>query len=205
MRRSLYCRSVFWAALLCGAAAMPSGAASQSAAPGQIGERAQAAPWKSYSYPADGFEVSYPAEPALQKKSVDTAAGPFELHSYVTQTSDAVLFVGVCDYGTGAPKTSAAQKLEGAKNGALLNSGSRLVSEKKISLGGSPGIEFDADSMAAHFTARLYMVDTRLYQVLVIYPLAKPYAQAAQFLDSFKLIALSPAAAAGKPEPPAGK
>lgn len=189
-----------WMALIgCAVLLGPAAAAmAQTSAAGALTLGAATEEWKPFSYPSDGFQASYPSEPALQKKSVDTPAGAFELRSYVAQPADAVLFVGVCDYGQAASRIDAAAKLEGAKNGALLNSGSRLVSEKKISTGRYPGIQFDAESGTAHFTARVYAVDTRLYQVLVIYPLAKPYAQAERFLDSFELIALSPAAAAGK-------
>jgi hypothetical protein len=40
-----------------------------------------------------------------------------------------------------------------------------------------------------HFSARIYLVGTTLYQALTAAPLGKPYAGVPRFLDSFQLIA----------------
>lgn len=144
--------------------------------------------WKSYSYPTDGFEASYPAEPSVQKKDVDTQAGKFELRTYTAQMGDVALFIGVCDYGDTAPNTNPDSLLEGAKNGALMNSSSHIKSEKKIMLGSFHGLEYEAESDSAHFTARIYVVGNTLYQTLVMFPLGKPYEDAGKFLNSFQLI-----------------
>ena len=63
------------------------------------------------------------------------------------------------------------------------------MSERKIKLGVYPGIEYEAESDAAHFTARIYIVGSVLYQTLVVVPLGKPYDDTTRFLDSFQLIA----------------
>lgn len=149
---------------------------------------AQTPAWKTYSYPADGFSASYPSQPELQKKDIPTDAGSFQLRSYLAQDSEVALFVGVCDYGTTAAGKDADTLLQDAKNGALTNSNSQLVSEKKITLGLYPGVEFEATSQVGHFSARIYLVGTTLYQALVVAPLAKPYTDTARFLDSFQLI-----------------
>ncbi len=47
-----------------------------------INTPAQTAAWKQYTYSDDGFQASYPSPPDLQKKSVQTSAGEFELRSY---------------------------------------------------------------------------------------------------------------------------
>jgi hypothetical protein len=169
----MQCRITLCAAFLCFAAAAG----------------AQTTEWKSYSYPADGFQASYPSAPEIQKRNIPTDAGTFELRSYIAQDGDVAMFVGVCDYGSQVTGKDPQVLLQGAKNGALQNSNSHLVSEKKITLGVYPGVEFEAVSDAAHFTVRIYMVGTTLYQTLVVAPLGKPYAGTTQFLDSFQLIA----------------
>jgi hypothetical protein len=148
--------------------------------------------WKTYSYPADGFSASYPSEPELQKRDVPTDAGSFQLRSYSAQVAPVALFIGVCDSGTQVVGSDPDTLLEGAKKGALSNFNSHLLSEKKITLGTYPGVEFEAESDAAHFTARIYMVGTTLYQTLAVAALGKPYADAPRFLDSFQLIARVP-------------
>jgi hypothetical protein len=150
---------------------------------------AQTAGWKSYRYPADGFQASYPSAPEIQKKNVPTETGTFELHAYIAQDSDVALYVGVIDYGSATAGKTPDNLLQGAKNAALKSSSSHLVSEKKISLGAYPGLEFETVSDAVHITFRVYMVGSTLYQTLVVMPLGMPYTNTIQFLDSFQLIA----------------
>lgn len=150
---------------------------------------AHAQTWNKFSYPADGFSASFPAQPDLQKRDVPTDAGSFELRSYVGQVGEVALFIGVCDYGAAVANKDPDSVLQGAKNGALTNSKSRLLTEKKISFGIYHGVAFESESDAAHFSARIYMVGTTLYQTLVVAPLAKPYPDTVRFLDSFQLIA----------------
>jgi len=151
--------------------------------------RSQTSDWKTYTYASDGFSASYPAEPEMQKRDIPTDKGSFELRSYIAQVAPVALFIGVCDYGSAAQASEPDAMLEGAKNGALANSKSHLISERKITLGIYRGIAFESESDAAHFSARIYMVGTTLYQTLVVSPLNKEYPDAARFLDSFQLIA----------------
>ncbi len=149
---------------------------------------AQAPVWKSYSYPADGFTASYPSVPDLQKKDVPTAAGTFELRAYIGTDGEVAMFVGICDYGAKTAGKDPDDLLQGAKNGALQNSSSHLLSETKTTFGIYHGLNFEAESTQAHFSARIYLVGSTLYQTLVVYPLGKPYADTTRFLDSFQLI-----------------
>ncbi len=159
----------------------PAAAAQTPAAP--------APDWKTYTYPSDGFSASFAFEPAEQKKNVPTDAGTFELRAYISQHGEAAMFVGICDYGTAAAGKNPATMLEGAKNGALSNTNAHLLSEKPIMLGIYPGLEFEAENDTMHFSARIYLVGTTLYQTLTAAPLGKPYPDAARFLDSFQLVA----------------
>lgn len=156
---------------------------------------AQTPQWIQYSYSDDGFGASYPSTPDLQKKSVQTSAGEFEMRSYTAQLGDTALIVAVCDYGAALAEKTSDQVLLGAKNSTLSNSASRLVSEKKITLGTNPGLQFEAENSATHFTVRIYLVGTTLYQILVVSPINKPFDQSARFLDSFQIITRT------KPEP----
>lgn len=149
---------------------------------------AQAQEWNSYSFASEGFRASFPSAPEQQKRDVPTDAGSFELRSYLVQVAPNALFIGVCDYGTQTNGQDPDVLLQGAKQSALTNSNSHLVSENKITLGIYHGIGFEAESDTAHFSARIYMVGDTLYQTLVVSPLGKPYAGTARFLDSFQLI-----------------
>lgn len=149
---------------------------------------AQTADWKLYPYAADGFQAAFPGLPEIQKKDVPTEAGPLELRSYTVQLGSTILYIGVCDYGAAAAGRTTEQMLEGAKNGALINSGARLKEEKSISLDGNPGVAFDAQSDSAQFTARIYLRGTTMYQTIVVTPLGKPDPDAIRFFQSFEFI-----------------
>jgi hypothetical protein len=149
---------------------------------------AQAQEWKAYTYPAEGFSISLPSAPQQNKNSVDTDAGPIETRSYLVELAQGALFVGVSDFDARAGDTDPDKLLQGARDGALKNSKSHLVSEKKLMLGIYHGIEFEGASDEAHFTARVYVVGTRMYQTLVVAPIGQTYDGASRFLDSFQLI-----------------
>jgi hypothetical protein len=148
---------------------------------------AQSAQWKVYDYPDDGFAATYPLLPDLQRKNIDTPAGTLEMRSYVAASGDTALLIGVCDFGSTFAGKDPHQILEGAKKSSLANSGSNLLRERRIELGGNQGLAFDAENNAAHFTAHMYFVGTTLYEVLVVSPLTKPFKETARFLDSFQL------------------
>jgi len=149
---------------------------------------AQAQQWNSYSYPADGFRASFPSEPGLQVRSVSTEKGAVELRAYFVESDPYALFVGVNDYGGRTAGTDPDTLLQNAKQGALTNSNSHLVSENKITLGIYHGLQFEAESNEAHFSARIYIVGDTMYQTLVVSPIGKIYPDTARFLDSFQLI-----------------
>jgi hypothetical protein len=150
---------------------------------------AQAQDFKTYTYSSDGFSAAFPAQPTLQKKDVPTEKGSFELRAYLAEDGEAAVFVGVCDYGSAIADRTADMVLDGAQDGAISNVSGHLVSGKKITLGIYQGREFQADNDTMHFTARIYLVGTTLYQTLVAAPISKPYPSVTRFLDSFQLIA----------------
>jgi hypothetical protein len=149
---------------------------------------AQGAQWKSYSYAADGFSTTFPSQPSMQKQNVATGAGTFELHAYMAADGQVALYVGVCDYGSAASGQDPQPILDGAKNGAVSNANAHILSSSKITLGVYPGVAFEAESDTLHFSARMYLVGTILYQVLTASPLGQPYDGTPKFLDSFQLI-----------------
>ncbi|HXR40516.1 MAG TPA: hypothetical protein VN776_15550 [Terracidiphilus sp.] len=142
----------------------------------------------SYRYGADGFSAWFPSRPASDKQNVSTAAGTFELRTYVAQDASTTLIAAVCDYGATLTGKDPDVVLDGAKNGAITNVKAKLTSEKKITLGSNRGVEFEADNDTAHISARIYLVGATLYQTMVAAPLNARYADTARFLDSFELL-----------------
>jgi hypothetical protein len=158
-------------------------------APTPAAPSAQTAKWKTYTHPEDGFSASFPSAPEFQKRDVPTEKGSFELRSYIVEIEPVTIFAGVCDYGSATEGRDPDEVLKGAEDGALKNSNSHLIGDKKITFGIYHGISFESESDMAHFSARIYFVGSTLYQTLVVFPLGKPYDGTTRFLDSFKLIA----------------
>ena len=151
---------------------------------------AQTAPpavWATYNYSADGFSISFPAEPQVQKRNVPTVSGTLELRTYIVSPGSAALYVAVCDYGAAAVGSDPQVVLTGAKNGAINNMKAHILTEKNVTLDAYPGVRFEAESDAMHLSVRIYFVGTTLYQTLIASPLNGRYTESARFLDSFKL------------------
>jgi hypothetical protein len=145
---------------------------------------AQAQQWKTYSYPADGFSVSFPSEPQLTKKDVPAGTGNREVRIYLASDEPAGMMVGVGDYGAEAAGQDPNVLLQNAKNKITY----APLNEKKITLSGHPGLELEGEGDSIHYIIRIFFVGTILYQMQVAYPSDTPYANAKRFLDSFHLI-----------------
>ncbi|HTX75057.1 MAG TPA: hypothetical protein VMD29_02545 [Terracidiphilus sp.] len=148
---------------------------------------AAAQEWHTYSYPADGFSISAPAQPVTSRQDVADEERPMEMHNYVLDLGTAALYASASE--NAMPATSNLDEaLKGAENGAVESVHGHLVSDRRIALGSYPGVEMEADSDSAHFTARIYIVRSKLYLTLVISAPGKPYPDATRFLDSFRLL-----------------
>jgi hypothetical protein len=141
--------------------------------------------WKTYSFPGDGFSILFPAEPDQTTKDLETKRGKIEVRSYATQDGPAALLVGVTYFANSPSDTDAV--LEAGKSGVLTSANARLIGENKIELGTNHGLEFTAESDTAQLTVRIYWINGATYQIVVVSPGKKPYADAQKFFDSFQL------------------
>jgi hypothetical protein len=146
------------------------------------------ADWKPYRYPADGFAISFPAQPNLEKQNVSTDAGQFELRTYVAQDSSTALIAAVCNYGPTAAGKDPSQLLESAKKGAVNNLKAHIASEKPVDLAGHRGVAFEADNDSEHISARIYLAGTVLYQSIVLSPMNARSIDTKRFLESFQFL-----------------
>lgn len=144
--------------------------------------------WQTYSYPPDGFSASFPAAPQLSKQNIPTSAGTFELRGYLVDLGTVAFYVGVNDYGTAVSGRDPQTVLAGAMNGAVSNVKAHVLSTQKVTLGVYPGVTFEAENDSLHFSGRIYLVGSTLYQTFAANPLGPVNPDAARFLDSFQLI-----------------
>jgi hypothetical protein len=142
-----------------------------------------------------GFAISTPVTLEASQQSVNTEAGSIEIQTYVAEDREAVYVVAYSDYPPDlVAQNDPATLLDGSRDGAVSNVGGTLISEDTIDLKGNPGRSLIIDTQTetreeATVYARLYLVENRLYQVVVVVPqTATEQVEASTFLDSFTLI-----------------
>lgn len=150
--------------------------------------RAQSGTWKTYSYPADGFSISAPAEPQLTQQDVPTEAGNFTVHMYIVALENAQLVAAMNDYGSAMNGKDSQAIVDGAMNGAINNVKAHLIQSSKIAIGNHPGNSYEAENDQFHFSGRIYIAGSVLYQMMVVTPINQKYADTERFFASFQLI-----------------
>lgn len=150
---------------------------------------ASAAPFSSME---GGFQINAPVTPKEETKELKTVLGTMPLKLFSGSLSDTAMFmVGYADFPKGTTALgNIDDMLDGAVNGATTNTKGTLVRSKKITLGTNPGREADIEILGGKVTirSRFYLVNDRLYQVLVLTPTTDlNAAEVSNFLDSFKL------------------
>ncbi len=151
---------------------------------------ADAPAFKEYSSKEGKFKALLPGTP--KEQTVD--AGPVKMHMAIVDLGKDVSYTVIYSDLPGDAKTLAkpevAEKvLDGATKGALDNTKGKNLTEKKIKIGTYPGREIQFEIPDKGFVrSRIYLVDARLYQVMVTGPKATITSKDAdKFLGSFKL------------------
>jgi hypothetical protein len=143
------------------------------------------------------FTVQMPGTPSEQTMRV---AGTIT-KIYTIDTPEAAYAVAYADLPVYIGDPTRQQKgLDGARDGMLRNVGGQLTSETPIFLSGKyPGRELRANLPArkAKLLARIYLVDRRLYQIMVIgFPAAVRSPESSQFVTSLHVTS-GPGASSG--------
>ena len=147
----------------------------------------QPAAWKEFVYTNDGFAISAPSEPTLQKRIMKPVAGEVEAHIYVVPLKDAQLMLMYAPFHPNDKRTPE-EALKAAKDGVAL-SGAKVVYEKKISLGDYPGIEIETEDAEYHQRGRFYVIDRKVYTLAVAAPKDAPFPTAmSRWYDSFRIL-----------------
>ena len=153
--------------------------------------------WETVS--EGGFTAQMPGTPNRQTQSVDTAGGKIDITMLSTTKGNEAYIVGYNDIPASIAAIADANPetfLNNARDGAVRNVNGKVTSEHAITIDGHPGKEFTGDGTSPDdakqegtFTARVYWVNPRLYQVLYVRPKTSsaPSENGQKFLDSFKL------------------
>ena len=147
--------------------------------------------WTSFTSAEGRFTVLMPAKPKTDIKDTDTTQGNLALHLFSAANDNGYFLISYNDFPN-VDENNRQAALEAGRTGAIESMGGQLISERKISIGNNPGLEFSAKKISEGSeiiaNARLYFVGHRLYQLLVL--AYKPHADSPdiqKFLTSFEL------------------
>ncbi|MBD0325596.1 MAG: hypothetical protein ICV68_04155 [Pyrinomonadaceae bacterium] len=142
--------------------------------------------WIKYTSNEGRFSVLMPVQPKVSSQPVDTAAGKLINNVVLSQTTTAAYAVSYADY----PQNNADPQtvLDSVRSGAINGIKGTLISGKNITHKGFPGREFQASTEGALYTSRIFLVNNRLYQMVVVAPANQSSAtDVNKFLTSFDL------------------
>jgi hypothetical protein len=141
-----------------------------------------------YRSPTGGFEVLFPESKPPEVEEKQVAGGAIHLFKVSYGTSAYIVTYDDFARNERAPQ----QVLEGARDGYVESTGGTIELERPLNLEGHPGLELTVSATTSGIKmrqrARVYLVDGRLYQTLIVAPTWSGATQLEQdFLDSFKL------------------
>jgi hypothetical protein len=144
--------------------------------------------WVKHAPEKGRYSVAMPAEPTETKKKI--TARDTQLDTVVAVAEgrlESFFVVSYTDYPPGLKVDSKDKRLEQGAKAAAENAGGNLRGEPKpIKLDGHPGREIVIEKDGAVIAkVRLYLVDHRLYQVMVLG--AAKEKDVSTFFDSFRL------------------
>jgi hypothetical protein len=146
--------------------------------------------WKEFACKEGRFKVLMPGAPKEKKLETESDFGKGVLHMNTVQAGKTMYGANYCDFPEEVKKTPLKKVYDSSRDGAVANLEGKLASEKDIKLGDYPGREIQIDVAGGKqvFRARVYLVDQRLYQVVVFGTKeAATSKDADKFLESFKL------------------
>jgi hypothetical protein len=147
--------------------------------------------WKEFAPKEGRFKVLMPGVPKVYDLDTESDFGKGVLHMHRAQVGKTMYAANYCDFPAEIKKTPLKQVYDDSRDGAVANLEGKLVSEKDIKLGDYPGreIRIDVPEGKLLFRSRVYLVDQRLYQAVVLGTKeAATSKEADKFLDSFKLV-----------------
>lgn len=154
------------------------------------------ADWVEVSSDAGQFAVLMPNEPNEQSQQVPSLAGNIEMVMFVTEADESAYIIAYNDIPEELlPIDDVEQMLDDARDGGLSNMGGQMTNEESITLDGHPGrnISFEIPAEAipggGEGFIRLFVTDSRLYQVMVLGSKGKlPPEDVDLYFGSFELI-----------------
>ena len=152
--------------------------------------------WQEFKSPAGRYSIMIPGKPKEQQQSIESATGPLELRIASLEDRSGAYMVMYSDYPSDLIQPEVADKvLDSAARGGASSMNGEIVQVNPFSLGSFPGREAEfkvpaqGSQPAMKMKVRYFLVNNRMYQVMVMVTQNQAFPEAAQkFFDSFTLI-----------------
>lgn len=148
--------------------------------------------WEEYASTEGRFSVLLPGNPSEKVETMNTAAGPIDLHLFSVHGNDFEYSLAYNDYPDSLIQDVGPDAmLDRVRDGFVAGVKGKLLSELIISLDEYPGRELKIEITGGTGTvrSRIFMVRHRLYQVMVGMPTEKAFLENVdKFLVSFRLL-----------------
>lgn len=149
--------------------------------------------WMEFASEEGKFRVRFPAAPSKDTAEIPTLVGSVKQTTHSAGEGDVHFGVAYGEYPPEAMKDFDLDKgLDGARNGAINNVGGTLLAEQQITFAGQPARAFQGKATVQGIEllldARVFMLDNRLYQLIVVHPSTSQNLASGKFFDSFSLV-----------------
>jgi hypothetical protein len=154
---------------------------------------ASAADWKPFN--GGEYSISFPGTPTTSSRTDQTGIGPVKSSVVTVELPHQSFTLAITEYPLDLVKKSQpAKMLEGARDGAVANVQGTLDKDIAVQLDSGdpkkkwPGREFTAHTSKAVMASRLYLVNNKLYSLLLVRDqTVTDDADFTRFADSLKL------------------
>lgn len=144
--------------------------------------------WIKLAPEAGNFEIMMPGTAKASEQAGTGTLGPYKTYLYIVRTGDTVYLAGYADYLPTAKIDTKAEIRANRDNFMKAWKEGKILSEKEITLGSYPGLEFKAQVDGGRMaTSRIIMVGNRPYQLIALTFPDSDQAGVLKFLDSFKV------------------
>jgi hypothetical protein len=152
--------------------------------------------WQEYQSQAARYSILMPGKPKEQTQSVDAEAGALKVHIAITEDRSAAYLAAYWDYPAEYIRSTAGNDLlDSIVHNAVASADGKLTRQTDFPLTVYRGreVEFETPVQGSQpamlIKVRYFLVNNRLYQVMVVAPQRQGLSDTAQkFFDSFKLI-----------------
>lgn len=154
---------------------------------------AQAQTWHSYSYPEDGFSISFPSQPKTEKQAATT--------SYSAEVDKYLYMAVVRDYGAQVSGIAPINFLRQVESNVVKAGDYTLTSNNPTKIGGYPALEYAyVNKNEWSFSARAILVGSKVYLLIAAYDMNdfEPPDEAT-FFGSFAIVGGEPPRAPSVP------